>query len=211
MSFPALDTSRIVAIVCAFALLGAWIFGIASLPDRRGGAQGSNLAAIQPFAPQPGYIGSHVFGLWTLTCGSEPKQPQAAGIDTPRCRTQGLVNARRTDGKVIPIVAIRVVRAGPENKPYLVIYLPSKSQGDGTMLFAIDGNNAFRAPIKVCGGNTCKVEAPMPDVALSQMLAGKTLKLQLGGPPPAPADKIVYPLHGFRESFEAMSAAEPPV
>lgn len=200
-----LDTSRIVAIVCGLALLGAWILGMASRPERRT-AGAAVLDPVVPFSPPPGYVGSHTYGLWTLKCSERSRAPASPALEKPRCHMQGLINARLPDNRIVSVVAIRIVRAGPQSVPFLVIYLPARSRGDGSILFAVDENNAFRAPVKACAQTTCRIESALPAEALNQLLLGKVLKLQMAGPTPDQPAKFVYPLHGFRESFDALTA-----
>lgn len=207
MTFPQLDTSRIIAIVCGLALIGAWILGMASLPQRQKPGAAS-LSPVLHFTPPAGFVGSHTYGLWTLTCGQPTAATSATGQENPRCHMQGMINARRADKSIVSLVAIRIVRAGPQNVPFLVIYLPIGSKGDGSILFAVDNNNAFRAPVKACAQTTCRIESRLPADALNQFLIGKTLKLQMAGPSPEQPARFAYPLHGFRESFDALTALE---
>jgi invasion protein IalB len=204
-----LDISKVLAIVCTLALMVAWGAGMAIRPQPTGPrtGQGQTLAAVKPFSPPAGFAGAHVYGLWTLRCDATvPAAPP--GRDNPRCNIQGLINAKRADNRVISLVAVRVVLAGPTKVPYLIFLIPARARGDGTILFAIDENNAFRAPLKGCTATTCRVEAPMPAQALNQMLGGRSFRLQMALQGAAQPAKLIYPLHGFREAYQALALAE---
>jgi invasion protein IalB len=98
---------------------------------------------------------------------------------------------------------------GADRKPYVILNVPAKAKEGKLVNFQIDENLMFSAPIGDCPGATCIVQGELPAEALTQMQAGKELRLRLypdGGEGPL---DIGYPLHGFKESYLAMAFAQP--
>jgi invasion protein IalB len=87
--------------------------------------------------------------------------------------------------------------------------LPLGARASESVSFAVDKNTAFKAPVK-CNAKQCLVQGALPAEAVEQMRTGKTLSLVYTVKDRQQQDRKVRVdqlLHGFRQSFDAMSRA----
>ena len=221
-----------VAIVSVILLVVAFAVGINTRPgpefwprplDARG-----RLPPIIPFAPGADFAGEHKYGLWTLYCrqgvpgaeaGSAPAAPatpdlgaelEPPGVPALRCLSHARIQVRIARGAPRTVAAFNVLAIGPEYTPFVVIQVPAKAKSGDLIFFQIDENLKFQAPVTECSEAACFVKSTLPQAAMDQMLQGKELRLRLTvAGTDKPAD-FAYPLHGFKDAYQALKLAQPP-
>jgi invasion protein IalB len=107
------------------------------------------------------------------------------------------------------LAEFNVFMVGPDRKPFVIINVPAKAKEGKLVNFQIDDNLMFSAPVGECAGASCVVQGELPAEALTQMQAGKELRLRLYPGGSEGAIDFGYPLHGFKESYQAMAFAQP--
>jgi invasion protein IalB len=220
-----------VAIASAALLTAAFILGVNLRPGPehwpRPASGRAQLPLIIAFTPGPDFAGEHKFGLWTLFCrpgtpgaemGTAPAAPAMPDLsaDVPasiaaalRCVTHARIQVRAAGQAPKVLAEFNVFMVGSDRKPYVILNVPAKAKDGKLVNFQIDDNLMFSAPVGDCTGATCLVQGELPAAALTQMQAGKELRLRLyPGGAESPID-FGYPLHGFKESYQAMAFAQP--
>lgn len=187
----------------------------------------SQLPPVISFTPGPDFSGEHKYGLWTLYCrpgspgadiGTAPAAPAAPDLssDVPasiaaalRCVAHASIQVKAAGQAPKVLTDINVYSVGPDRKPYLILTVPVGAKEGKLVNFQIDANQMFSAPIGECSATTCSVQGELPQPALDQMLAGKEFRLRLYPPGPDGPIDFGYPLHGFKESYQALAFAQP--
>jgi invasion protein IalB len=220
-----------VAMVSLTLLLAVFIAGVSMRPGPehwpRPASGRAQLPPVMAFTPGPDFAGEHKYGLWTLYCrpgapgadmGAAPAAPANPDLsaDVPasiaaalRCVAHARIQVK-AEGQAPRVLAeFNVFMVGPDRKPYVILNVPAKAKDGKLINFQIDDNLMFSAPVGDCAGASCVVQGELPAEALTQMQAGKELRLRLypsGGEEPI---DFGYPLHGFKESYLAMAFAQP--
>jgi invasion protein IalB len=182
---------------------------------------------IVPFTPNPDFAGEHKFGLWTLYCrpgapgaemGAAPAAPANPDLSADvsattaaalRCVSHARIQVKAAGQAPRVLAEFNVFMVGPDRKPYVILNVPAKAKDGKLINFQIDDHLMFSAPIGDCTGASCIVQGELPAEALTQMQGGKELRLRLyPGGGEGPID-FGYPLHGFKESYQAMAFAQP--
>jgi invasion protein IalB len=214
----------------ALLLLVAFLVGLAVRPppDRwpspRAGQSG--LPAVIPFTPPADFAGEHKYGLWTLYCrraapgaeiGTAPAAPAAPDLsaDVPasiaaalRCVSHARIQVAAPGQPARVLADFNVFVVGTDRKPYVIMNVPLRARAGNIVNFQIDENRMFTAPVGECGELSCRVQGELPAAALDQMLKGRELRLRLYPEGADPVD-FGYPLHGFKESYDALAFAQP--
>ncbi len=219
-----------VGILAGLAMILVMVIGrltAPSVPESRRTAQAQNtLPSIVPFTPPSDFVGEHKYGMWTLYCrkdeagaesgvaASAPVSPDlgadiaATGAKRPRCLTHARMQVRTAQSKPRVMAVFNVAVVGPEQKPFLVLQLPGRANGEKFALFAIDKNPAFKATFETCNEAQCMIQSAMPPQAAAQMTAGEQLLVRFFLSGSKQKIDIAYPLHGFKESYEALKLAQ---
>jgi invasion protein IalB len=219
------------AIVCLGLLGTVFFLGVEMRPGPehwpRPSSARTQLPAIIPFTPGPDFSGEHKFGLWTLYCrpgapgadmGAAPAAPARPDLsaDVPasiaaalRCVAHARIQVKAAGQPARVLAEFNVFMVGQDRKPYVILNVPAKAKDGKLVNFQIDDNLMFTAPIGDCTGASCAVQGELPAEALTQMQSGKELRLRLHpGGAEGPID-FGYPLHGFKETYQAMAFAQP--
>lgn len=205
-----LEISTWVGIAAVAALIWVTVLAIQwSREERRPGAQeqAQRLPPIQDVDIGPGFVGKQAFGLWTLSCHNVQKPTDAAAKRL--CLTNARMTVRGPKNSVVLVAGFNVVMMNTQPAPGILFVLPLGARASQKVDFAIDKNTAFTAPIK-CNAKQCLVQGVLPPDAIAQLRTGKTLTLVYTVKDAKQQDRKVYVnqlLHGFRQSFEAMSRA----
>lgn len=168
------------------------------------------LPPIQPARIEPGFVGQHKFGLWTLICENVTLRagtPQASPLRV--CRSNARMMVRGPGDAPLLAAAFNVVMMKTQPAPGLMFRLPPSARAADSINFAIDGNSMFKAPLK-CSQTECIAQGALPQQAVDQLRSGRKLSLIYTIKNQAQQDRKVrvdQPLHGFRESFDAMTRA----
>jgi invasion protein IalB len=163
---------------------------------------------------KPGFTGKQAFGLWTLVCQDMKPQatPAAAGTEpAPKrmCRTNAQMTVRGPNNAVLLAAGFNVVVMDTKDTPAILFRLPPAAAAGKNANFVIDKNTTFQAPLR-CSQKECLVQGALPAEALDQMKAGHTLSLIYTVKDKKQQEKKVRVdqlLHGFRQSFDAMTRA----
>lgn len=223
--------ANMVAIASLALLLTAFVVGVSTRPGPehwpRPPSSSAQLPPVIPFTPGPDFSGEHKFGLWTLYCrtgapgadiGKAPAAPAAPDLssDVPasiavalRCVAHASIQVKAAGQAPKVLTDLNVYSVGPDRKPYLIITVPAGAKDGKLVNFQIDDNAMFAAPIGECTATTCNVQGELPKAALEQMLAGKEFRLRLYPTGNEGPIDFGYPLHGFKESYEALAFAQP--
>ena len=168
------------------------------------------LPPIQPARIEPGFVGQHKFGLWTLICENVALQagtPQPSPVRV--CRTNARMMVRGPGNAPLLAAGFNVVMMKTQALPGLMFRLPPSARAADSVNFVIDENSMFKAPLK-CTQTECIARGALPQQAVEQMRSGRKLSLIYTIKNRAQQDRKVrvdQPLHGFRESFDAMTRA----
>ena len=163
------------------------------------------LPAIQQADIQPGFVGQHRFGLWTLICESVT----SAAAPVRLCRANARMTVRGPNNATLLAAGFNIVMLESQPRPGLMFRLPPAAAAAGSVNFAIDANTMFEAPLK-CSKTECLAQGAVPPDAIEQMREGRTLSLIYTVKDRARQDRKVRVdqlLHGFREAFDAMARA----
>lgn len=163
------------------------------------------LPAIQQANIQPGFVGQHRFGLWTLIC----ENVAAASGPVRLCRTNARITVRGPNNSALLAAGFNIVMMKSQPRPGLMFRLPPAAAAAASANFAIDANTMFNAPLN-CSQAECLVQGAVPEAAIEQMRKGKTLSLIYTVKDRTQKDRKVRVdqlLHGFRESYDAMIRA----
>ncbi len=211
-----LNSTNWVGYISAVALIAISFAAVLLAPKHRN-AQQTAEAQLPPIIPanvQPGFLGTHTFGFWTLIC--ENVQPQAAAGTPPEqpkriCRSNAQKRVR-SNNQVMLAAGFNVLYAGPQKSPAVLFRLPPSASAGDHVDFAIDDNTMFQAPMGRCTPKECIVQGMLPAPALAQLKTGRTLSLIYTAKinqqnRPIRVDQL---LHGFRESFDALTKATGP-
>ena len=211
-----LTSTSWVGYISAIALIAVSFTAVLLAPKRHGAPQTSE-AQLPPIIPanvQAGFTGTHTFGLWTLIC--ENVQPQAAAGAPPAqpkriCRSNAQKRVRSND-QVMLAAGFNVLYAGPQKSPAVLFRLPPSAKAGDHVDFAIDNNSMFQAPMGRCTPNECIVQGMLPAQALAQLKTGRTLSLLYTANinQQNRTVRVDQLLHGFRESFDALTKATGP-
>ncbi len=167
------------------------------------------LPPIVPARIEPGFVGQHKFGLWTLICENLVLQAGAQPSPVRVCRTNARMMVRGPGNAPLLAAGFNVVMMKTQSSPGMLFRLPPSARAADSVDFAIDENTMFKAPLK-CSQTECIAQGALPPQAVEQMRKGTKLSLIYTVKDRAEQDRKVrvdQPLHGFRESFEAMARA----
>ncbi|MFM9863897.1 MAG: invasion associated locus B family protein [Micropepsaceae bacterium] len=203
------ETSTLVGIGAVAALI--WVSVLAfqwsreNRPDQ--GPRAVRLPPVQEVAIEPGFVGKQGFGLWTLSCHNVQKPGEETGKRL--CLTNAKMTVRGPNNTAVLAAGFNVVMMNNQPAPGILFVLPLGAKASDSVSFAIDKNTAFKAPIK-CNAKQCLVQGALPAEAVEQLRAGQTLSLVYTVKDRQQQDRKVridQLLHGFRQSFDAMSRA----
>jgi invasion protein IalB len=208
-----LNSTNWVGYISAVALIALSFAAVLLAPKHPGARQGAE-AQLPPIVPaniQLGFVGTHTFGLWTLIC--ENVQPQTvAGSPPAQPRRICRANAQkrvRANNQVLLAAGFNVLYAGPQKLPAVLFRLPPSASAGDHVNFSIDDNAMFQAPMSHCTQNECIVQGMLPPQALAQLKTGRTLSLIYTAKIKEQnrSVRVDQLLHGFRESFDALTKA----
>ena len=163
------------------------------------------LPAIQQANIEPGFVGQHRFGLWTLVC----ENVAAATAPVRLCRANARMTVRGPNNAALLAAAFNIVMMKSEPRPGMMFRLPPAASAADSVNFAVDANTMFQAPLK-CSKTECLAQGALPEDAIEQMRNGRTLSLIYTVKDRAQKERKVRVdqlLHGFRESYDAMTRA----
>jgi invasion protein IalB len=163
------------------------------------------LPAIQQAEIQPGFVGQHRFGLWTLICENVAASPAPVHL----CRTNARLTVDGPNNSALLAAGFNIVMMQSQPRPGMMFRLPPAAAAADSVNFAIDANTMFEAPLK-CTKTECLAQGAIPQEAIDQMRGGQTLSLIYTVKDRAQQDRKVRVdqlLHGFRESYDAMTRA----
>ena len=163
------------------------------------------LPAIQQAKIEPGFVGQHRFGLWTLIC----ENATAAAAPVRLCRANARITVRGPNNAALLAAGFNIVMMKSQARPGMMFRLPPAASAADSVNFAIDANTMFKAPL-TCSKTECLAQGAVPEAAIEQMRTGKTLSLIYTVEDRTQADRKVRVdqlLHGFRESYDAMLSA----
>lgn len=204
-----LEISTWVGIAAVAALIWFSVEAIKWSREHRSGPdpQTQRLPAIQNVEIEPGFVGKQAFGLWTLSCHNV-QQPGAAEAKR-LCLTNAKMMVRGPNNAAVLAAGFNVVMMNTQPAPGILFVLPLGARASESVDFAIDQNQAFKAPVK-CNAKQCLVQGALPAEAVEQLRQGKTLSLVYTVKDKQQQDRKVridQLLHGFRQSFDAMARA----
>ncbi len=203
------ETSTLVGLAAVAALI--WVSVLAyqwsreTRPEQTATAQ--RLPPVQDVAIEPGFVGKQAFGLWTMSCHNVQKPGEAVGKRL--CLTNAKMIVRGANNTSVLAAGFNIVMMNNQPAPGILFVLPLGARASESVSFAIDKNAAFKAPIK-CNAKQCLVQGALPAEAVEQLRAGQTLSLVYTVKDRQLKDRQVRVdqlLHGFRQSFDAMSRA----
>ena len=163
------------------------------------------LPPIQTARIDPGFVGQHKFGLWTLVCENVTAQPAAVRV----CRTNARMIVRGPNNTALLAAGFNIVMMKSQPAPGMLFRLPPSARAADSINFAVDQNAAFKVPLK-CSQTECLAQGALPSDAVDQMRKGKQLSVVYTIKDKTQKDRRVRVdqlLHGFRESFDAMARA----
>lgn len=198
------ETSTLVGIAAVAALIWVSVVAIQWSRENRQGAAPIRLPPIQNVTIEPGFVGKQAFGLWTLSCHNVG-QPTAKRL----CLSNAKMTVRGPNNTAVLAAGFNVVMMNTQPAPGILFVLPLGAKASDSVSFAVDKNEAFKAPIK-CNAKQCLVQGALPAEAVEQLRAGRTLSLVYTIKDKQQKDRKVRVdqlLHGFRQSFDAMSRA----
>jgi invasion protein IalB len=204
-----LEISTWVGIAAVAALIWVSVEAIRWSRESRPGQdqQAIRLPAIQNVEIEPGFVGKQAFGLWTLSCHNiqRPEDTVAKRL----CLTNAKMTVRGPNNTAVLAAGFNIVMMNTQPAPGILFVLPLGAQASESVDFAVDQNEAFKAPIK-CNAKQCLVQGALPAEAVEQLRTGRTLTLVYTVKDKQQQDRKVridQLLHGFRQSFDAMSRA----
>ena len=159
---------------------------------------------------EPGFVGQHKFGLWTLIC--ENVTPPGAAAETPParlCRSNARMTVRGPNNAALLAAGFNIVMMKSQPAPGMLFRLPPAAAAADSISFAIDKNTLFKAPLK-CSKTECVAQGALPKEAVDQLRSGATLSVlytvkdREQKPRQVRVDQL---LHGFRQSYDAMASA----
>lgn len=198
------ETSTLVGIAAVAALIWVSVVAIQWSREKRPGPAAIRLPPIQNVTIEPGFIGKQAFGLWTLHCRNVGETAAKR-----LCRTNARMTIRGPNNTAVLAAGFNVVMMNTQPVPGVLFVLPLGAKASESVSFAIDQNTAFKAPIK-CNATQCFVQGALPAEAVEQLRTGRTLSLIYTIKDKQQQDRQVRVdqlLHGFRQSFDAMSRA----
>lgn len=163
------------------------------------------LPAIQQANIEPGFVGQHRFGLWTLICENVAANPSPVRL----CRANARMTVRGPNNAALLAAGFNIVMMQSQPRPGLMFRLPPAAASADNVNFAIDANTMFTVPLK-CSKTECLAQGAVPQDAIDQMRTGRTLSLIYTVKDREQKDRKVRVdqlLHGFRESYDAMLRA----
>ena len=208
-----LNSTNWLGYISAIMLIGisfAAVFLAQSLPGARqvGPLQ---LPPIIHLEVDASFTGNHTFGFWTLVCENvKPHMPAGAPAVAARriCRTNAQKRVQSND-QILLAAGFNVLFVGPEKQPGVLFRLPPSASAGDHINFAVDKNAMFQAPLGRCSADECIVQGMLPPEALDQMKVGSTLTVIYTASidDKNRAIQVEQSLHGFRESFDALTKA----
>jgi invasion protein IalB len=202
------STNRIVVVAVVVALIAisaaAIYFGAGRFSSDR-----STVPPIEKADVQPGFVGQHKFGLWTLACeNAQSKTAEAAPVYICRANVRVMI---RAGAGTRPLLAagLNVVMMKSQAGPAMLFRLPPAARAADSIDFAIDENATFKAPLR-CSETECIAQGALPADAVEQLRTGRKLSLVYTVKDQKNQDRKVrvdQDLHGFREAFDAMVRA----
>jgi invasion protein IalB len=198
------ETSTLVGIAAVAALIWVSYMAIQWSRENPQGPAAVRLPPIQNVTIEPGFVGKQAFGLWTLSCRTLD-QPASKRL----CLTNAKMKIRGPNNTAVLAAGFNVVMMNTQPAPGVLFVLPLGAKASDSVTFAIDQNTAFKAPVK-CNAKQCFVQGALPAEAVEQLRAGRTLSLVYTVKDKQQQDRKVRVdqlLHGFRQSFDAMSRA----
>ena len=204
------ETSTLVGIGAVVALIWVSVLAYQWSREHRPGPpqqQALKLPPIQAVDIEPGFVGKQAFGLWTLSCHNVQKPGEDAAKRL--CLTNAKMTVRGPNNTPVLAAGFNVVMMNTQPSPGILFVLPLGARASESVSFAIDQNSAFKAPIK-CNAKQCLVQGALPKEAVEQLRVGRTLSLVYTVKDRQQQDRKVridQLLHGFRQSFDAMSRA----
>ena len=208
-----LNSTNWVGYMSAVALIAVSFAAVFLAPKHQGVRQTAEtqLPPIIPAKIESGFLGTHTFGFWTLIC--ENVQPSAAA-GAPQVQPKRICRANaqkrvRSNNQVMLAAGFNVLYAGPQKTPAVLFRLPPSAGAGDHVDFAIDNNTMFQAPMGRCTPSECIVQGMLPAQALAQLKTGRTLSLiyTVNINQQNRAVRVDQLLHGFRESFDALTKA----
>ncbi len=202
-------TSTLVGIGAVIALVWVSVLAYQWSRDHRPGEgqQAVHLPPIQNVDIEPGFVGKQAFGLWVLSCHNVQQKGDAPAKRL--CLTNAKMTVRGPNNTAVLAAGFNVVMMNTQPAPGILFVLPLGARASESVSFAVDKNTAFKAPVK-CNAKQCLVQGALPAEAVEQMRTGKTLSLVYTVKDRQQQDRkirIDQLLHGFRQSFDAMSRA----
>jgi invasion protein IalB len=208
-----LNSTNWVGYISAITLIAISFAAVVLAPKHHnpGQAAAPQLPPIIPATVDANFMGTHVFGLWTLVC-ENVHRPAAAGAppapDRRICRSNAQKRVR-ANNEILLAAGFNVLYAGPTKQPAVLFRLPPSASAGDHVDFAIDDNTMFQAPMGRCTPSECIVQGILPAEALAQMKTGRVLSIVYTAnidqrPQPVRVDQL---LHGFPESFDALTKA----
>ena len=167
----------------------------------------SRLPPIVEAKIDPGFVGQHKFGLWTLIC--ENVVAPDATAPTRLCRSNARMMVRGPNNTALLAAGFNIVMMKSQPAPGVLFRLPPAAAAADSVSFAIDKNSLFKAPLK-CSQAECVAQGALPKEAIDQMRTGQmlsliyTIKDREQKPRQVRVDQL---LHGFRQSYDAMARA----
>lgn len=157
----------------------------------------------------PTFLGEATFGPWKLICAEiEQGEGEGEGAGKQRqCRANHIIQTGDDKSLVVAGVNILKYAAAEQAQAVLFLRLPPQAQS-GNVVFWVDENQRFQAPITRCTESQCIVQSVLPDAFIAQMKEGTTFSLLI----PAPDNKRVKadaPLQGFNLAYEGLTKAVP--
>jgi invasion protein IalB len=116
---------------------------------------------------------------------------------------------RGPNNAMLLAAGFNVLMLDTKKTPAILLRLPPSARAAASADFAIDQNTTFQAPLR-CTAKECLLQAALPVEAVEQMRSGQTLSVIYTVKDRRQQDRKVQvdqPLHGFRQSYDAMVRA----
>jgi invasion protein IalB len=206
------DSTNLVGYISAILLI-AVSFAAVFVGAKREGAHLAGPTVAAPVTAIPvdaNFIGNHTYGFWTLVCDMVRPRAAPGATAEPRriCRTNAQKRVQANE-QILLAAGFNVLLVGPQKEPGILFRLPPTASAGDHVNFAIDANTMFAVPMGRCTDNECIVQGMLPAEALEQMKTGKTITVIYTAAIKAQNREIrvEQPLHGFPESFDALTKA----
>lgn len=156
-----------------------------------------------------GFVGKLTFDEWQLICGDTASGGEDSLGDTPTsqriCRANHII--RTGEDKASRLAAVNIIRAAAVAVDQAVLFLRLRPEAQsGEVIFWVDENQRYSAPIARCTQQECVVQSVLPEVFIQEMREGREIQFLI----PAPDSRKVLaeaPLRGFAPAYEALRRA----